>query len=76
MQDVSSDENDFVVKFLQLKGPPLYFNWLVMDDKCWVPAQHVVSVLSTPQLNTSGQYYLFSESKINDTENISKQANN
>ena len=42
IQDLSSEENDFVVRFLHPKGPATYFHWPVMD---YPTNKHITSIL-------------------------------
>ena len=61
-EDVSVEENDVLLKFLHPIDPSVYLHWPSIDDKCWVPVNHVIQLLSIITVNT------FLKSKFKDTE--------
>ena len=61
------EESDVLVKFLDPNGPSVYFHWPAIEDKCWVPVEHI-QMLSIPSVNTLGCHYTFLERELKDTQ--------
>ena len=68
VEEVSVEENDVLVKFLHLISPSVYLHWPAIEDKCWVPVNHVLQLLSIPTVNTSGHHYTSLKSELKDTQ--------
>ena len=68
VQEVSVEKNDVLVKFLHPNGPSVYFHWPAIEDKCWVPVEHILQLLSIASVNTSGHHYTFIEKELQDTQ--------
>ena len=68
VEKVSVEENDALVKFLHPNGPSVYFHWPAVEDKCWVPVEHILQLLSIPSVSTSGRHYTFTERELKDTK--------
>ena len=67
-EDVSVEENDVLLKLLHPIDPSVYLHWPSIDDKCWVPVNHVIQLLSIITVNTSGRPYTFLKSEFKDTQ--------
>ena len=63
-EEVSVEENDALVKFLHPTGPSVYHQWPAIQNKCWVPVNHTLQLLSISTVNTSGCHYVRSQ-KVN-----------
>ena len=68
VEEVSVEENDVLVKFLHPIGLSAYLNWPAIEDKCWVPVNHILQLLMIPTVNTSGCHYMFLKSELKDTQ--------
>ena len=61
--DISIDNADVYVKFMQPKGPSMLFKWPSNEDECWVALK---KVLKPPKSNQSGRKSTFDEIDIKD----------
>ena len=68
VEEVSVEDNDVLVKFLYPIGPSVYLHWPAIEDKCWVPVNHILQLLLIPAVNTSGCHYTFLKSELEDTQ--------
>ena len=68
VEEVSVEDNDVLVKFLYPIGPSVYLHWPAIEDKCWVPVNHILQLLLIPAVNTSGRHYTFLKSELEDTQ--------
>ena len=74
-EEVSVEENDVLMNFLNLIDLSVYLHWPATDVKCWVLVNHVLQLLSIPTVNTSTQPYIVLKSELKDiqkqfTENL------
>ena len=61
--DTDATNGDTFVNFMQPHGPSTSFSWPKHEDKCWVPSEHVLCIIDSPNLaNTRGQYHFSKES--------------
>ena len=68
VEEVSVEENDVLVKFLHPIGPSVYLHWPAIEDKSWVPVNHVLELLLIPTADTSGCHYMFLKIELQDTQ--------
>ena len=68
VEEVSVEENDVLVKFLHPIGPSVYLHWPAIEDKSWVPVNHVLELLLIPTADTSGCHYMFLKIELKDTQ--------
>ena len=68
VEEVSVEENDVLMKFLDPNGSSVYFHWPAIEDKCWVPVEHMLQLLSIPSVKVSGCHYIFLERELKDTQ--------
>ena len=68
VEEFSVEENDVLVKFLHPTGPSVYLHWPAIEDKCWVPVNHVLQLLLIPIFNNSEHHYTFLKSGLKDTQ--------
>ena len=50
--------------FLHSIGPSVNLHWPAIEDKYWVPLNHVLQLLPIPTVNTSGRNYTFLKSEL------------
>ena len=67
-EEVSVEENDVLVKFLHPTDPSVHLHWPASDGKCWAQVNHVLQLLSIPNVNTSECPYTFLKSEFKDTQ--------
>lgn len=58
--ELSTEYNDVNIQFMHPRGPTKTFYWPRNDDKCWVPAEEIVSIIETPTTN-NGRMYLIAD---------------
>jgi len=59
--EISAENEDILVNFLQPRGPARSFSWPRRRDECWVPLNHVLAVVSD-LLTATGHRYNIHES--------------
>ena len=74
-EEVSVEENDVLMNFLNPIDLSVYLHWPATDVRCWVLVNHVLQLLSIPTVNTSTQPYIVLKSELKDiqkqfTENL------
>ena len=65
---VSVEENHVLLKFLHRIDPSVHLHWPVTDGKFWVPVNHVLQLLSIPNVNTSEHPHTFLKNESKDTQ--------
>ena len=67
-EEVSVEENDVLLKFLHPVDPSVYLHCSSIDNKCWVPVNHVLQLLSIRTVNTSRHPFTFLKTEFKDTQ--------
>ena len=67
-EEVSVEKNDVLVKYLHPIDPSVYLHWPAIDNKCWVPVNHVLQFLLIPPVKTSVHPYTLLKSEFKDTQ--------
>ena len=68
VEEVSVEENDVLVEFLHPNGLSVYFYWSAIEDKCWMPVEHILQLLFIQSVKTSGCHCTFTERELKDTQ--------
>ncbi len=65
--EVSAEEKDAFINFLHPHGPAKKFHWPQKErDVCWVPEEHIFSILPVPSADTMGRNYSFPKKTLDD----------
>ena len=65
VEKLDSDNGDIFVKFMHPNGPSFSFFWPKHEDLCWVPSEHILCVVDSPDPLTSRGGYKFSVKNMN-----------
>lgn len=55
--EISDEQHDALVNFMQRHGPAQSFYWPARNDSCWIPEEHIVANIPAPSTTSMGRQY-------------------
>ena len=67
VKELSFENEDVLVSVMHPKVPSRKFHWLIREDVCWVPTQHILTRIQPPKISKTGRVYQLAaiEEKLN-----------